>query len=49
VLDESIFFDQFLEFGALDEVVILGVNFMWARFAGSVYGIASDQSVALVV
>lgn len=38
MLDKPIFFYQFLEFGLLDEVVVLSVNFMWTRFTGGVYG-----------
>lgn len=47
MLDKSILLDQFLEFGALDEMIVLAVNFMWTRFTGSVYWIESEQSVGL--
>ena len=46
MLDKSVLLNHFFEFGALDEVIILALNFMWTRFTGSVYGIESQQLVA---
>jgi hypothetical protein len=43
VLDKSVFADHFLEFGALDEVVIFAVDFMWTRVTGSIYRNANSQ------
>lgn len=47
MLDKTILLYHFLEFGALNEVIIFAVNFMWTRFTGSVYGIEREQSVEL--
>ena len=45
MLDKSVLRDHFLEFGALDEVIVFAVDLMRTRFTGSVYGI--EQSVWL--
>lgn len=44
MLNETIFFYHFLEFGPLDEVVVLAVNFMWTSFTSGIYGMTNGQS-----